>query len=335
MEKTAKPINRFMFFFMIHSIVITNVFYIALIVTGKDFDLYTRHNFLYLLTVLPPAAFYFASRSVKIKDSFYVMPLGIVNIILIIIITLILMPAVFLLSLLSSLLFPNEVSQTVASYFTVPLWAVIITTSVIPAFFEETIFRGMIFDKNLNLPFWKKLLLSSFFFALIHLNPQQFLYTFVLGGFFVCIMYITRSIIAPMLSHFIVNSYNTWLVYVSLGETASGDSSVSQTVIYLIFLIILTFPLLVFAAYLLLLNNREKIAFEALVVRLRRLAELHSEAIEKTSAAMENITNPDGEGGQNREELKSPPAKRKFLTWEFWGVIAVYILFVWYYYFYI
>jgi len=48
--------------------------------------------------------------------------------------------------------------------------------------------------------------MNGLFFGIIHLNPQQFSYAFVLGVIFAYMVYYTRSIWAGILPHFIFNA---------------------------------------------------------------------------------------------------------------------------------
>ena len=63
-----------------------------------------------------------------------------------------------------------------------PLWATLLSVSVFAPFFEEWLCRGMILRGLLQKmkPVWA-MVISSLFFALIHLNPWQALPAFILG----------------------------------------------------------------------------------------------------------------------------------------------------------
>ena len=72
---------------------------------------------------------------------------------------------------------------------------------------EELIFRGIILDGLLkNYSPWKSILLSSFLFGLVHLNPWQFITGMVIGIFAGWIYYNTRSVKYAILIHAAANS---------------------------------------------------------------------------------------------------------------------------------
>ncbi|TKG93689.1 CPBP family intramembrane metalloprotease [Puteibacter caeruleilacunae] len=72
---------------------------------------------------------------------------------------------------------------------------------------EELIFRGIILDGLFrNTSPTKAILLSSFLFGLVHLNPWQFVTAMVLGIFMGWIYYHTKSLFATILIHFTANA---------------------------------------------------------------------------------------------------------------------------------
>jgi membrane protease YdiL (CAAX protease family) len=72
---------------------------------------------------------------------------------------------------------------------------------------EELIFRGIILDGLLKkYSPWKSILLSSFLFGLVHLNPWQFITGMVIGVFAGWIYYHTRSVAYAIIIHAAANS---------------------------------------------------------------------------------------------------------------------------------
>jgi len=78
--------------------------------------------------------------------------------------------------------------------------------SVLPAFAEELLFRGIIF-KGFSRSATPKtvVLFTALMFCLMHGGIQQTLYQFILGLLLGLIMYYTGNIILPMLFHFLNN----------------------------------------------------------------------------------------------------------------------------------
>ena len=79
-----------------------------------------------------------------------------------------------------------------------PLWVSLLSVSVMAPFFEEWLCRGMILRGLLRKmhPVWA-MVISSFCFALIHLNPWQGIPAFVLGMLFAYVYYKTGSLHVP------------------------------------------------------------------------------------------------------------------------------------------
>lgn len=77
--------------------------------------------------------------------------------------------------------------------------------AVAPACIEEFVFRGVLFQTYRKSKKLAAIFLSSFLFGCMHMNFNQFLYTFVLGIYLAFIIEATGSIISSMLVHFVLN----------------------------------------------------------------------------------------------------------------------------------
>ena len=89
-----------------------------------------------------------------------------------------------------------------------PVWVSLLSVSVMAPFFEEWLCRGMILRGLLQKmhPVWA-MVISSFCFALIHLNPWQGIPAFVLGMLFAYVYYKTGSLKLTMLMHCVNNTF--------------------------------------------------------------------------------------------------------------------------------
>ena len=83
-----------------------------------------------------------------------------------------------------------------------PLWATLLSVSVFAPLFEEWLCRGMVLRGLLQRmkPVWA-MIISSIFFAVIHLNPWQAVPAFLLGMLFAFVYYKTGSLKLTMLMH--------------------------------------------------------------------------------------------------------------------------------------
>lgn len=108
--------------------------------------------------------------------------------------------------------YTNEAVQGISSNYFVG----IITAALLPAIFEEIIFRGALLGAMR--PFGDKLavVLSALFFGLAHGNIFQFTYTFILGLFLGYIFIRTNSLKSTMIYHFLVNGASVTLQFLTL-----------------------------------------------------------------------------------------------------------------------
>ena len=105
-----------------------------------------------------------------------------------------------------------------------------ITMAAVPAFCEELLFRGVIYQ---GLRKWSKVgavFVSAALFMLMHGSPDQTVHQFILGVVLAIVFGATGSIWCPMLIHFLNNFIALTLSFVvSLIQQNSGSASSSAT----------------------------------------------------------------------------------------------------------
>jgi hypothetical protein len=94
-----------------------------------------------------------------------------------------------------------------------PLWAFVLVVALTPAICEEFTVRGIILSGYKKTNINKAAVITGFMFAVLHLNPSQFLYTFALGVILAYLVSVTDSIFASMICHFIFNGINAVLAW--------------------------------------------------------------------------------------------------------------------------
>lgn len=95
---------------------------------------------------------------------------------------------------------------------------VLLAISIVPAFSEEVMFRGYIqgsFEFKLK-PF-RAALITALFFGLYHFNPYALLPLIVLGLYFGFAAYLSKSIVIPIILHFL-NNFSAVMLYFILGD---------------------------------------------------------------------------------------------------------------------
>ncbi|MCL2573854.1 MAG: CPBP family intramembrane metalloprotease [Defluviitaleaceae bacterium] len=88
----------------------------------------------------------------------------------------------------------------------------LIHNALLATFFEEAVFRGFLWGEYLrqNTAYWKIAFATGLFFGIIHLGTFTMTHTALAGIFFYApLIYLTRSIFAPILHHALMNGLYT------------------------------------------------------------------------------------------------------------------------------
>lgn len=124
------------------------------------------------------------------------------------------MPLTTLINAISMLLVDNTVMALSDQILGVAFPVMLFFMAVVPAFCEETLFRGVVYggyrkhgDK------FVAVLLSGFLFGVMHMNLNQALYAFAIGVLLALLFEATDSIFPTMLFHFVYNAQSCCLMY--------------------------------------------------------------------------------------------------------------------------
>jgi len=110
------------------------------------------------------------------------------------------------------------------------LFESIFLLSIIAPVSEELLFRGLILQSFLNqYNVWKSVLVSSFLFALMHLNPWQFTSAFLLGIVFSFWFIKFKSLLPCLIGHSLFNSLPILLKYTNLNIAGYTTDPVTST----------------------------------------------------------------------------------------------------------
>ena len=140
-------------------------------------------------------------------------PIGPVDLLLAILCGLLVQPVMMLLSAISQLFFQNVTSSSMVEMAQMPLWALILSVGILPAFFEELICRGVILHGHRDTPLWYQLLLPAVFFGLLHLNFQQAIYAAIAGIFMALLVLFTGSLWSSVAAHLVINGSQSLMVW--------------------------------------------------------------------------------------------------------------------------
>lgn len=211
-----------------------------------------------LICFVPPMALYFFLTRKDIRKTLRLNPLNWKNILIIISFGVSIQPIMSLLSYVMSLFFPNPVEESVAGIQQSGLILSMLSVAVIPALLEEVFSRGILMSGYQFLGKWKAAFVSALLFGLLHMNPQQFPYAFLVGFIFCFLVERTDSLYASILPHMIING--TTVVSIFTEGAGTGPVEMESTVILatLLLMAILSLPWLAFLFYIFLKINPPK-----------------------------------------------------------------------------
>ena len=282
----AKNGNIYMLIIFIFSFAV-NVALGFLVVILKEFGYEILPDFLlvclHIFSFIAPFIFYVVINRGKLRFS-EILPLknpGVVNILLVIGMAITIQPIVMLFSAVSSLLFPNNVSDAVTDMLSGSgVYLTLLIVSIMPAITEEITIRGVVLSnyKSVN-PIWAAIV-TGLYFGLLHMNLQQFPYTFILGIVLALVVIFSKSVYCSMLFHFAFNGVSVLLALVltSLEEApgmeaealaaASSSDMIIITIVTFAGIALVFTPVFIALIYLFYLNNKKRLAKEAAAVEI-------------------------------------------------------------------
>ena len=239
--------NRFALFFFIYFMA-TSVA-LAMIPAVREMSDSAYMLLAQLLCFLPPMALYFFLTKKDIRKTLRLNPLNWKNTLIIISFGVSIQPIMSLLSYIMSLFFPNPVEESVIGIQQSGLIISMLSVAVIPALLEEIFSRGILLSGYQFLGKWRAAFLSALLFGLLHMNPQQFPYAFMVGFIFCFLVERTDSLYASILPHLIING--TTVVSIFTEGAGTGPVEMEQPVILatLLLMAILSLPWLAVLLY--------------------------------------------------------------------------------------
>lgn len=214
---------------------------------------------IYIVSFGIPALIYtcIVTRKTKqsLRDFLGFHPISFYSILLTIAAAITVQPLMMLISSISQLFFENITTASMLQMAEMPLWAFLIASAFLPAFFEELICRSIILTGYQDTPNWYALLIPALFFGMLHLNFQQIIYAIAGGVFFAILVKATGSVWSSVLAHLTINglqSLMAWFMLQSgvyenaatLTPTTDWMTSLLALIPYL-FLTAITLPLLI------------------------------------------------------------------------------------------
>ena len=212
---SPKDANKFMMCFLIYNcfaIVILTISSWGLVFKGMSESEVMQFILLAqdFVVFIVPMAVYMILTGKSIKEIVPLKRLSGKNAVYVIIITFLMMPMMWVFSIITNMFVESDVSESFRQIMTdFPWWVSIIFMAIMPPLCEETMFRGYILTGYKSVGFVKAAVISALFFGMMHLDLYQLPYATFAGIVFAGFVYYTGSIYSSMLAHFIVNGSQT------------------------------------------------------------------------------------------------------------------------------
>lgn len=181
-------------------------------------------QFLYFL----PVAVFMAVKKIKPWEWMPFKRIGISTIAMVVLYTLLLLPLVTLLNLISMLFVQNAFADSQQELAGNHVLVNLFVMAVVPAVAEEFTYRGIYYNAFRQRGIWTAVFGSALAFGLIHMNINQFCYAFALGVAFALLLEATGSIFATMTAHFTVNGWSV-LMMALMGSQQTGAAVPMET----------------------------------------------------------------------------------------------------------
>lgn len=147
--------------------------------------------------------------------------------------TILIYPLLALINAASSFFVTNETMYMTDLLGNGHLFINLLFVALVPAMIEETVFRGVFFSHYKKGGVLIGAIFSSIVFGCMHLNFNQFAYTFVFGIYLALIVEATGSIFASMACHFTLNGasvlFSSLLLNSKVYETSSSTTDLTAS----------------------------------------------------------------------------------------------------------
>ena len=173
----------------------------------------------HIVSFFIPAIIYIVITKQSIRRGLRLNKLYIKDILLIIILAIVCQPVMTFFSLVAQLFYTNDVGVMITGIVDSSYIILLLLIAVMPAITEEITIRGIILSDYEELNTYVACILTGLLFGMMHLNPQQFLYTAILGMVLALVVKLTNSIFASMIIHFIVNGTSITLAKIMSNTT--------------------------------------------------------------------------------------------------------------------
>ncbi len=148
---------------------------------------------------------------------------------LVLLLTLVVEPVSTFANLFSQLFVSNVVAGASDTMLSTGIGMVILMPVIVAPLCEELTMRGVFYNRYKDTtPLFKAVLMSAFFFGMMHLNFNQFCYAFALGIFFALANIASGSIWTSIIMHAAVNALGTLMLVLSKAASKLSGQDISN-----------------------------------------------------------------------------------------------------------
>lgn len=178
-----------------------------------------------LLVCVPPFV-YLKISGTKVRELIPYKKIKISDALLAVVMTYLFYPLMLVMNLLTMFFVENTSAELATTMGQENVFLNILFVALLPACVEEFVFRGVFYQTYRKSSMKVALVLSGLLFGCMHMNFNQFLYTFVFGMILVLMMEATGSIITSMICHFLLNLNGVLLsgLYGNIKSTGVSDA---------------------------------------------------------------------------------------------------------------
>lgn len=140
-------------------------------------------------------------------------------------------PVMSFINMFSMMFVKNQISGTIYEITDkYPMILSIIVVAILPAFVEELLFRGLLYNAHRKIDIKWACVINGLLFGLLHGNFNQFAYAFVMGWIFAMVAECTGSVLSTIWCHFIINANSIILAYI--GDLISDSNPIVDKATY-------------------------------------------------------------------------------------------------------
>jgi len=236
---STKSVNRLFLCIVIWYLGISNLLAPVLINLGTE-QLLVVSQLIYLLPVL----LFLIIKRVPVKEWIPFRRIRISTILMIILFSLLLIPLVICLNVLSMLFVTNHLASTQSGLQVNTFLLNLLVMAVLPAVFEEITFRGVFYRAYREKGVLMAAIGCGVTFGFMHMNFNQFFYALALGIAFSLLLEATGSIFATITAHFVINGWSVVMMEVqkmltafveSMGQTVDTQTQLPQNQLLILF----------------------------------------------------------------------------------------------------